>query len=139
MIFYIYLALIVVVPLLFLRFSSKYDRWTNFFGSFFTVLLIGGLLFLLICSGGGSSPNVTTSEKTYTLDQKSVPVYEDADNVLRFQYIEDGKTDTFNHEIVGTTVSLEPVKEIKITTKDSVYPLIAPWNLGWGYTAEFIK
>lgn len=139
MIFWIWIALIVVVPLLFLRFTrSRYDRWTNFVGSLAVSVLVGGMLFVLICSSAGAQYTVVTSEKTFTVDNSATPTFSDRE-VLNFQYTENGKTLPFSQEIQDTTVPIGQVKEIKIKVMDAVHPMIAPFNLGWGYRAEFIK
>lgn len=96
------------------------------------------MFFAIIWSSAGSHYTVVTSEKTFTLDNSVTPTFSDRE-VLNFQYTENGKTQVFSQEIQDTTVPMGQVKEIKIKTMDAVHPVIAPFNLGWGYQAEFIK
>lgn len=111
----------------------------------FEVLTIvgGGLIAFGILMGAGSAAtgdtdnHVVTKEKTYTLADNSVPVYDGTK--LTFVYVEDGKTLAYNDWISGFDVPMEKPKALKITHYDVVDHSILPWVIGDHVNVEIIK
>jgi hypothetical protein len=137
LVFYIVVALVVIIPLLFLRFSNKSERWVNFVGSLFTSAIFGAMIFGMFSTGSSDSYTVTNSENTYTVAEGKVPTLVEGN--LSFSYTENGVTKELYVPIDNSKIPLEDVNQIKITHKDAMNPAIAPWPTGDGYIAEFIK
>ena len=137
MLLYIIIALIVIIPVVVAVNSRSYDRAENFYASLTMCAFLGAFIFGLFCMGGNSARNVVVSEKTYTIAEKSAPVYDNGD--LSFSYVDGDQIKTWNGTITKSTIPVESPKQIKIVGYDSVVPWIAPWPLGYNEKAEFIR
>lgn len=137
MVFFIIIALIVIIPFVVAANSRSYDRGENYWGTLCLSVFAGGMLFGFFSLAGYGAHNTVKSETTYTVAENSSTVYENGD--LTFAYTEDGKIQTWSGDVAGSTIPVETPKEIKIVGRDSVVPWIAPWPLGYSETAEFSK
>ena len=123
--------------------TSSYNQDENAASASCMVLFFGGLACFLILLGAGSSAthdkknHVVLEEKTYTLAENSVPVYDDTK--LSFAYVENGQTLPYSEYVDSFNVGMDKPKAFKITRYDVVDHSILPWVISDGVKVEVIK
>lgn len=146
MLFTILLAsLVVLIPVagVLAYHTSSYNHDENAASASCMVLFFGGLACFLILLGAGSEAtkdtknHVVLEEKTYTLAENSVPVYDNTK--LSFAYVENGQTLPYNEYVDRFNVGMEKPKAFKITRYDVVDHSILPWVISDGLKVEVIK